>query len=769
MVELLVTKLPDVYKPSFIREGVVFEIQALANCELASVIAAKEAKEKKALEEAKALVKTEPVDSDAPAAPIPTPVAGSSRPGPSLIAQTRDRDPTLSMPGSFVSGIPIEDLKPLIGTNGMPSGLAEYIMSKEAGTIAGDASAKKYQTSDPQDVNIVRARVMLMKKLFDTDAGADEGTAALDKLSQQVERLRLPGTSESEIRDTLRDIAGQFTDATRSLSSFELLQSGLIDGLLGFAEVEGTVTSSQRRDILYEEFYDSSNPSSSALVLLVKRLHESLGRLENFEVETAFNGVADASRSSSTLSRTMRIRLQAEDGQDVPKHISPISLTIQAICPISQLNDYLHQRVSTGANHLYGGGSAALAQMLGLGSGARPDRPGSGLGGASGLLSALAASGSSGSGTASAPAGSSSARGGASSLPERGALAAMLGLDDTPTRPAAGSSVGAAAFGSRPATAAGTTNDAAPGPIRRRSARLSAQASEGDLVGAGVGGSGRAAARTAADTEGTADANADPTSGLMSMLGGAPGGAVGAEALFGGMPMDMDFEDEYSDEGDYDAEVSAPAGLQSKNRGTDHILMRQMFDEDMDEELTRPQEKVVNMAVAAGVWSSIIGSDNLCLVSSADGTDGSKVEAQTPDGTRVATPSQAASAAATAGVSTPTARPGATPAAPAAGSSASGAATPRTASYAGAVKTAPTDWHLSFTYDGKPIGYDDTVYGVVHRAQADKAQAQANISSVAAALPGSMGAFGATALFKYKKVPGPAPTGKLSWFHWGSG
>ena len=143
----------------------------------------------------------------------------------------------------------------------------------------------------------------------------------------------------------------------------------------------------------------------------------------------------------------------------------------------------------------------------------------------------------------------------------------------------------------------------------------------------------------------------------------------------------------------------------------------------------------------------------------ADSSDGSKVEAKTPDGTRVATPSQNAPSAPAADSSTPTARPGVVPGA-AAGTSASGAATPRTASYAGAVKTAPTDWHLEFTYDGKDISYDDTVYGVVHRAQADKAQAQA-ASANGSALPGSMGSFGATALFKYKKVPGPAPTGMV--------
>lgn len=114
--------------------------------------------------------------------------------------------------------------------------------------------------------------------------------------------------------------------------------------------------------------------------------------------------------------------------------------------------------------------------------------------------------------------------------------------------------------------------------------------------------------------------------------------------------------------------------------------------------------------------------------------DGSRVEAKTPDGTRVATPSNNP------------ALPGATALAAPAGPS--GAATPRTASYAGAVKAPATDWHLEFSLNGKRLQLHDTIYGVVHQQQA--------------ALPeGAMsgGPFASSISLTWKKVDGPAPAG----------
>lgn len=77
--------------------------------------------------------------------------------------------------------------------------------------------------------------------------------------------------------------------------------------------------------------------------------------------------------------------------------------------------------------------------------------------------------------------------------------------------------------------------------------------------------------------------------------------------------------------------------------------------------------------------------------------DGSRVNARTPDGTRVQTPlSRSANGAA--GLA-PDNRPGLNAA----------------RSYAAALKAAPSDWHIEFLIGGKPIKADTTVFGSVYQ------------------------------------------------------
>jgi E3 ubiquitin-protein ligase TRIP12 len=108
--------------------------------------------------------------------------------------------------------------------------------------------------------------------------------------------------------------------------------------------------------------------------------------------------------------------------------------------------------------------------------------------------------------------------------------------------------------------------------------------------------------------------------------------------------------------------------------------------------------------------------------------DGSKVVAQTPDGTRVATPNPA--------------RP------PPSSASSRGAGLPRP-SYAAALKAKPSDWHLEFSMDEHKLPLDLTIYGAIHQQEARKKSTQA--------LPPSMIWQGVYNV-KFKKVPGPYPS-----------
>lgn len=156
------------------------------------------------------------------------------------------------------------------------------------------------------------------------------------------------------------------------------------------------------------------------------------------------------------------------------------------------------------------------------------------------------------------------------------------------------------------------------------------------------------------------------------------------------------------------------------------ISIVQVYEEDMEEELARPMEKVVNMSVASGRFCTRSTFARCSLLA-----DGTRVEAKTPEGTRIGTPNQSA----TAGAAGP-----------------SGGVTPRTASYAGAVKTTPSDWHLEFTLNGKEVSLGDTIYGAVHKCQDGTAASGSNMGGV----------HGMPVLFKFKRVDGPQRSAKDS-------
>lgn len=122
----------------------------------------------------------------------------------------------------------------------------------------------------------------------------------------------------------------------------------------------------------------------------------------------------------------------------------------------------------------------------------------------------------------------------------------------------------------------------------------------------------------------------------------------------------------------------------------------------IDEQASMPADDVLQQLFAGGFEAQGLGRDerpvNLEVA-------GDSVVAKTPDGTRVATPTSFAANAA--GVSA--ARPA--------------AAKPR-ASYAAAVKSEPTDFHLEFSMGGQDIKLDTTVYGAVHRHASLSTEAQ---------------------------------------------
>ena len=161
LVDLLLTKLPSLYKPTFHREGVFHEIETLAERTLLSSTKSKEKD-------------------------------GS---------ETND-DALISNPPPTLPGF------------------------KKLSSLS----------LDPEDAITLRARVIQFKHLTDKDDVDEDG--AFQSLRAVVDRLSAKNASDQGYSQALWELADLFSSPHTSVSSFELLKSGVVDSLLQFATDE---------------------------------------------------------------------------------------------------------------------------------------------------------------------------------------------------------------------------------------------------------------------------------------------------------------------------------------------------------------------------------------------------------------------------------------------------------------------------------------------------------------------------------------------------
>ncbi|CDO68376.1 hypothetical protein BN946_scf184815.g23 [Trametes cinnabarina] len=539
LVELLLAKVPTEYKPVFRREGVFHEIESLASRPIAST----KTKDKGAAEK------------DISEAPSPA-----------------DTGINIGMPVSIsvISTMPYKKLSSL--------------------------------TMEPDDAITLRARIIRFKHLASDDAaGSDDLFMNLRRL---VDRINDPALPDKDLSAALMELAALFGSQHTSVSSFELLQSGVIDGLLRFfANAEHQISLSRRQEIFFTAFTSRKSKAAGGqtpLAVFVKKLQESLTRMEPFEVISIAQNADDSKRSSpSLLARQLRLRLVAADDADTPRTLNNIVVSIHAIATFQALHDYLRPRV------------AALA--------------------ASGLTPPSS----------------------------RFGLAEQL---------------------ARASESAAAAPASTPGVNRRRSLRLSAQQkASADPAAEPSGEPSEATASGALESASTKDVSSVAEGeSIASVAEPAP-----SETVVNDDEFTADFTD---DEVDVDAEV--------------------IDDEDPDNSIS---DKTINVSV---------------------GEDGSKVEAQTPDGTHIPTPGSSRGHFS----STPTPR----------------MSTPKT-SYAAALKAKPSDWHLEFSMDDHQLPLDLTVYGAIHQHEMRKHR-----SSGSPFIPSMI--WQGVYSIKFKKVPGPVPS-----------
>lgn len=260
--------------------------------------------------------------------------------------------------------------------------IAEHASIPIHGSSAIPGYKKLHSLSlEPEDAITLRARIIRFKYSLGQEEGDEDN--AFDQLRRLVDRLVVPDVGESVMISALRDIADHFTSHL-SVSSFELLQSGAVDGLLRFATDSArssgmnltsylvsqihtmTVTIKRRQELLYDAFSRiprGGTVNQSSLAVLVKKLQESLTRMEDFDVVTVSQGadgkydaysscslahyLTDSKRSSpSLLARQLRLRLVADDESDIPRNLRNMVVSIHAIATFQALNDYLRPRIT---------------------------------------------------------------------------------------------------------------------------------------------------------------------------------------------------------------------------------------------------------------------------------------------------------------------------------------------------------------------------------------------------------------------------------------
>ncbi|KAM0786305.1 hypothetical protein ACM66B_001783 [Microbotryomycetes sp. NB124-2] len=449
LAELLLVRMPDAYQYFFRREGVLHQIEQLASAELVS----QSSRSKK----------------------------GSSSVGSSL--------------------------------NDSESGVGRSLRMHASTTTTSNGADKVLTPFEAQTRDSITLRA---RHLMDSYGSADSEPAlrarkALDSVRQLVKDLEQSvadehkdvSTKEERARQVLKSIVELFANENEALSSFELLESGLVQGLLKFAaDADASSLASQRRQELLSKAFFSQAGTASAL--LVKRLQDSLSRMEQFEVQMATSGISEfESRRSGAamLARQLKLRLVAEDGSDIPKSCSNIVVSIHAIATFQAFNDYLRPRIlAASGSSLTDRSASGLAALLGnaMAAGSSGSGGSSAPDSISGLLAALSAAAAdrSSRGTRSSGAGddrstesatlSSSAS--MSHLGGAGAGPSSSRENAEASTSRLSSSVGAkASSSSKPigeesgvSKTAGTSQEDSGKPGRRRSRRLSGKGVEGE-------------------------------------------------------------------------------------------------------------------------------------------------------------------------------------------------------------------------------------------------------------------------------------------------
>ncbi|KAK8157774.1 hypothetical protein BKA80DRAFT_335301 [Phyllosticta citrichinensis] len=330
--ELLLKRLGSIYWYQFHREGVISEITNLANRPMKSVDDKEKAKPPKPTLEAE-------------------PFSSSSR-----VSSDGDEDIDREMEGLHEDDVRSED----------DDEDDDDHDDDDDDSDSSSSSGRPYgRTPIPNIDDVVTLRAKKFLEVHENDEGYEMRRRAqtiLEDIKGLAADIKTAYSGESTIppEDNLFVRMAEYFDgdALESITSHELLTSGIVSILLGLFSDTNVFAKLEARTAFLEAFMGTTTQNKQKTAstaspvtpfsILVSKLQDLLSRAEHFEVITVHHNAFDSDRSSaaSMLAKQLRLKLVADDESGIPRAYRNIMVSIHAIATFKALDDYLRPRIA---------------------------------------------------------------------------------------------------------------------------------------------------------------------------------------------------------------------------------------------------------------------------------------------------------------------------------------------------------------------------------------------------------------------------------------
>ncbi|KAF2091587.1 hypothetical protein K490DRAFT_31708 [Saccharata proteae CBS 121410] len=227
---------------------------------------------------------------------------------------------------------------------------------------------QRYQAAlDRSDEDIITIRAKKFVETHEVEGGLQmrkKASSILTDLRNLAGEIKACYARKSSTggEDLFGRLAKHFEgDALESITSYELLTSGIVEVLLDLFS-GSNAENVEARTAFLEAFMGTNTQNKqktastsspvTAFSILVSKLQDLLSRAEHFEVMTVHQNTFDSNRGSaaSMLAKQLRLRLVADEDSGIPSAYRSIMVAIHAIATLKSLDEYLRPRISMEEN-----------------------------------------------------------------------------------------------------------------------------------------------------------------------------------------------------------------------------------------------------------------------------------------------------------------------------------------------------------------------------------------------------------------------------------